>query len=100
MNHINGLRIHVLEAGFEHGDRPALLLLHECPELAYSWRNVRVPLAEEGYHVFAPDLRGYGRTTGRTADYDDDLSPFRRLNVWFETRSGWSTRSGIAPSPQ
>ena len=39
-----------------------------------------VPLAEAGYHVIAPDVRGYGRTTGWSADYDTDLSPFRALN--------------------
>ena len=80
VNDVNGLRVHVLEAGYE-GDRPALLLLHGFPELAYSWRNVLVPLADEGYHVFAPDMRGYGRTTGWDADYDGDLASFRRLNV-------------------
>ena len=77
---INGLRVHVLEAGHETPNRPALLLLHGFPELAYSWRNVMVPLAEAGYHVIAPDVRGYGRTTGWSSDYDTDLSPFRRLN--------------------
>ena len=56
-------------------------MLHGFPELAYSWRNVMVPLAEAGYHVFAPDLRGYGRTTGWDDDYDGDLASFRRLNV-------------------
>ena len=40
-----------------------------------------VPLAEAGYHVFAPDIRGYGRTTGWDDDYDGDLDSFRRLNV-------------------
>jgi pimeloyl-ACP methyl ester carboxylesterase len=81
VDNINGLRIHVLEAGFEGGRRPGLLLLHGFPELAYSWRNVMVPLAEAGYHVIAPDLRGYGRTTGWDDDYDGDLASFRRLNV-------------------
>ena len=81
VDNINGLRIHVLEAGFEGGRRPGLLLLHGFPELASSWRNVMVPLAEAGYHVFAPDLRGYGRTTGWDDDYDGDLASFRRLNV-------------------
>jgi pimeloyl-ACP methyl ester carboxylesterase len=38
-------------------------------------------LAEAGYHVVAPDQRGYGRTTGWSANYDDDLSPFRLLNA-------------------
>ena len=56
VNNVNGLRIHVLEAGFETPNRPALLLLHGFPELAYSWRNVMKPLAEAGYHVFAPDV--------------------------------------------
>ena len=80
VNSINGLRVHVLEAGYETPNRPALLLLHGFPELAYSWRNVMVPLAEAGYHVLAPDVRGYGRTTGWSSNYDTDLSPFRRLN--------------------
>jgi pimeloyl-ACP methyl ester carboxylesterase len=81
VDNINGLRVHVLEAGFEGGRRPGLVLLHGFPELAYSWRNVMVPLAEAGYHVLAPDLRGYGRTTGWDDDYDGDLASFRRLNV-------------------
>ncbi len=77
---INGLRVHVLEAGYETPNRPALLLLHGFPELAYSWRKVMVPLAEAGYHVLAPDVRGFGRTTGWDSDYDANLTPFRRLN--------------------
>ncbi len=81
VHNINGLRIHVLEAGFDSGSRPGVLLLHGFPELAYSWRNVMVPLADAGYHVFAPDQRGYGRTTGWDSDYDGDLASFRRLNV-------------------
>ena len=81
VNNINGLRVHVLEAGYESPNRPALLLLHGFPELAYSWRNVMVPLAEAGYHVIVPDVRGYGRTTGWSSDYDTGLAPFRTLNM-------------------
>jgi len=77
---INGLRIHLLEAGHEPGDRPVLVLLHGFPELAYSWRKIMLTLANSGYHVIAPDLRGYGRTTGWNSDYDTDLTPFRMLN--------------------
>ncbi len=77
---INGLRIHFLEAGAAAG-RPLLLLLHGFPELAYSWRKIMLPLAAAGYHVVAPDQRGYGRTTGWSANYDDDLRPFRILNA-------------------
>jgi pimeloyl-ACP methyl ester carboxylesterase len=78
---INGLRMHVLEAGFETKGRPCVLLLHGFPELAFSWRKVMPVLAEAGYHVIAPDQRGYGRTTGWDADYDGDLNSFRLLNL-------------------
>ena len=71
---INGLRVHILEAGFESPGRPLVLLLHGFPEIAYSWRKVMPALAAAGYHVVAPDLRGYGRTTGWSADYDADLA--------------------------
>jgi pimeloyl-ACP methyl ester carboxylesterase len=76
---VNGLRVHLLEAG--ETSRPALLLLHGFPELAYSWRKVMLPLAEAGHYVIAPDQRGYGRTTGWDANYDGDLAPFRFTNL-------------------
>ena len=78
---INGLRMHVLEAGYETKGRPCVLLLHGFPELAYSWRKVMPQLSEAGYHVIAPDQRGYGRTTGWDGDYDGDLHSFRLLNL-------------------
>ena len=80
VNSINGLRMHVLEAGFEVSGRPGVLLLHGFPELAYSWRKVMLPIAAAGFHVFAPDVRGYGRTSGWDVGFDDDLGPFRTLN--------------------
>lgn len=82
---INGLRMHVLEAGFETKGRPGLLLLHGFPELAYSWRKVMPALAAAGYHVIAPDQRGYGRTTGWDADYDGELNSFRLFNLVRDT---------------
>lgn len=78
---VNGLSVHLLEAGYETAGRPALLLLHGFPELAYSWRKVMLPLAAAGYHVIAPDQRGYGRTTGWDGAYDADPDPFRMLNM-------------------
>ena len=78
---VNGLRMHVLEAGFEDPERPLAVLLHGFPELAYSWRKVLPALAAAGYHAVAPDQRGYGRTTGWDASYDGDLAAFRPLNL-------------------
>jgi pimeloyl-ACP methyl ester carboxylesterase len=77
----NGLRMHVLEAGFAPDGRPCVLLLHGFPELAYSWRRILPALAEAGFYAIAPDQRGYGRTTGWSADYDGDLHPFSILNA-------------------
>jgi pimeloyl-ACP methyl ester carboxylesterase len=81
LSNVNGLTVHMLEAGYETPGRPAVLLLHGFPELAYSWRKVMLPLAAAGYHVIAPDQRGYGRTTGWDDSYDADSDPFRILNM-------------------
>jgi pimeloyl-ACP methyl ester carboxylesterase len=78
---VNGLRMHLLEAGFETPGRPLVLLLHGFPELAFSWRKVMPAIAAAGYHVVAPDQRGYGRTTGWNGAYDGDLASFRMLNL-------------------
>jgi pimeloyl-ACP methyl ester carboxylesterase len=75
------MTVHILEAGYETPGRPAVLLLHGFPELAYSWRKVMPPLAAAGYHVIAPDQRGYGRTIGWDDSYDADPDPFRILNM-------------------
>ncbi len=78
---VNGLRMHILEAGFEDRRRPCVLLLHGFPELAYSWRKVMPALADAGFHVVAPDQRGYGRTSGGDGSYDCDLSQYFPLNL-------------------
>lgn len=54
----NGVQLRVTESG----DRgaPVVILAHGFPELAYSWRHQIPALAEAGYHVLAPDQRGYG----------------------------------------
>ena len=76
---VNGLRMHVLEAG--DANAPCVLLLHGFPELAYSWRKVIPALAAAGFHVLAPDQRGYGRTTGWDGRYDGDLAAFTLLSL-------------------
>lgn len=75
----NGLAVHILEAGPR--DAPLVLLLHGFPELAYSWRQLIVPIANLGFRVVAPDQRGYGRTTGHSPGYDVDLAEFSMVNL-------------------
>ncbi len=80
---VNGLRLHVLEAGHGRPGAPVVLLLHGFPELAYSWRHQLPALADAGFHAIAPDLRGYGRTiapnVGGPLGYDVPTTPYR----WF-----------------
>src|SRR5471032_1826063 len=79
-----GLNMHVLEAGFEVPNRPCVVLLHGFPELAYSWRKVMPILAAAGFHVIAPDQRGYGRTTRADAAVGD-LASFHLLGLVEDT---------------
>jgi pimeloyl-ACP methyl ester carboxylesterase len=54
----NGIRMHIAEAG----TGPLIVLCHGFPESWYSWRHQLRALAEAGFHVVAPDMRGYGQT--------------------------------------
>ncbi|GFP83290.1 bifunctional epoxide hydrolase 2 [Phtheirospermum japonicum] len=58
---VNGINMHVAELG---PGPNAILFLHGFPELWYSWRHQMSHLAAKGYRTIAPDLRGYGGTTG------------------------------------
>jgi len=62
MNHrvveSNRIKIHIAE----DGEGPLVVLCHGYPELWYCWRHQLKTLAEAGYHVVAPDQRGYGQT--------------------------------------
>lgn len=66
----NGMRLHTVEAG--QPGAPVVVLAHGFPELAYSWRHQIPVLAAAGYHVLAPDQRGYGRSTRpeKISDYN------------------------------
>lgn len=57
----NGVTLRITEAG-ERGN-PVVILIHGFPELAYSWRHQIPALAAAGYHVIAPDQRGYGSSS-------------------------------------
>ncbi|MCD7454625.1 Epoxide hydrolase 3 [Datura stramonium] len=71
---VYGINMHIAELG----QGPTVLFLHGFPELWYSWRHQIVYLAEHGYHAVAPDLRGYGDTTGAPIN---DPSKFSVLHL-------------------
>lgn len=55
----------------EQGQGPLVVLCHGWPELSYSWRHQIAAIADAGFHVVAPDMRGYGRTSA-----PDDISAY------------------------
>ena len=62
----NGIRMHYVT----QGEGPLVVLLHGFPEFWYSWRFQIPFLAEHGYKVVAPDLRGYNDTDKPRTGYD------------------------------
>ena len=79
-----GLNVHYLEASKNNiniNKKPTALLLHGFPELSFSWRKIMPNLANEGFRVIAPDMRGYGLTSGGTERYNVNISEYRLLNL-------------------
>jgi pimeloyl-ACP methyl ester carboxylesterase len=62
----NGVRLHAAEAG----EGPLVLLLHGFPQFWWTWRSQLTALAGAGFHVVAPDLRGYGASDKPPRGYD------------------------------
>jgi pimeloyl-ACP methyl ester carboxylesterase len=62
----NGARFHAVEAG----SGPLVLLLHGFPQCWWAWRAQVPALAEAGFRVVAPDLRGYGASDKPPRGYD------------------------------
>lgn len=58
---VNGVELEVFEAGQQHSR--AIVLCHGWPEHAYSWRHQMPALVAAGYHVIAPNQRGYGNSS-------------------------------------
>ena len=68
----NGIALKIAE----QGEGPLVLLLHGFPESWYSWRHQFDPIAGAGYHVVAPDMRGYGES-----DKPADISAYNQVEV-------------------
>ncbi|WP_018478801.1 alpha/beta fold hydrolase [Pontibacter roseus] len=59
--HLPDVSLHAATAGDKGGE--VLLFLHGFPEFWYGWRMQLSFFAEKGYHVVAPDQRGYNRSS-------------------------------------
>ena len=55
---VNGVRLHYWIGGTPNG--PPVLLWHGFLATSYSWHKVMPLLAEAGFSILVPDMRGYG----------------------------------------
>jgi pimeloyl-ACP methyl ester carboxylesterase len=62
----NGVRLHTVDAGAG----PLVVLLHGFPEFWWAWRHHITVLADAGFRVVVPDLRGYGASDKPPRGYD------------------------------
>jgi pimeloyl-ACP methyl ester carboxylesterase len=62
----NGVRFHIVEAG----EGPLILLLHGFPQFWWTWRHQIPALADGGFRIAVPDLRGYGASDKPARGYD------------------------------
>jgi len=69
---VNGIEMSLLE----QGEGPLVVLCHGWPELSYSWRHQVPALAAAGFHVVAPDMRGYGGTSA-----PEDISAYTLFDL-------------------
>ena len=81
IKNINGLDIHFLESGEKTENSELIVLLHGFPELSFSWRKILPVLSDNGYHVIAPDQRGFGSTIGADLSYTSNLANFSQINL-------------------
>ena len=81
IKNINGLDIHFLESGEKTENSELIVLLHGFPELSFSWRKILPVLSDNGYHVIAPDQRGFGSTIGSDLSYTSNLANFSQINL-------------------
>jgi len=79
----NGIRMHIAECGAG----PLVVLCHGFPESWYSWRHQLSALAEAGFRVVAPDMRGYGETDRPEAI--DQYSCFIWSETWLDCSTSW-----------
>ena len=70
----NGIELNIAEQGDPNA--PLIVMLHGFPESWFSWRHQFAPLAAAGYHVVAPDMRGYG-----DSDKPADIGAYNQIEV-------------------
>jgi pimeloyl-ACP methyl ester carboxylesterase len=97
-----GYRLHYFEASPPNGGGMPLVLVHGLGARGEDWAAMIPALAARGFHVYAPDLLGYGRSPRPDVDYSISLEEqtvvqfMQAMHVPRADVDGWSMGGWIA----
>jgi pimeloyl-ACP methyl ester carboxylesterase len=99
---VNGYRLHYFEASPSEGAGTPLVLIHGLGARGENWAAMIPALAAKGFHVYVPDLLGYGRSPQPDVDYSISLEEqtvaafMQAVHVSRADVGGWSMGGWIA----
>ena len=99
---VDGYSIHYFEAHPPQGPGRPLILIHGIGSRGEDWAPMIAPLAAQGFHVYVPDLLGYGRSPQPDVDYSISLEQttvqnfMDALHIQKADVGGWSMGGWIA----
>jgi len=98
-----GYKLHYFEASPSNGSgETPLVLVHGLGARGEDWSAMIPALAEKGFHVYVPDLLGYGRSQRPDVDYSISLEEatvvqfMRAVHVARADVGGWSMGGWVA----
>jgi pimeloyl-ACP methyl ester carboxylesterase len=97
-----GYRLHYFEMGPTGGGGTPLMLVHGLGARGEDWGAMMPRLAAKGFHVYVPDLLGYGRSPKPDVDYSislEEQTVVQFMQVMHVPRAdvgGWSMGGWIA----
>jgi pimeloyl-ACP methyl ester carboxylesterase len=97
-----GYRLHYFEASPSGGGGTPLVLVHGLGARGEDWGAMMPALAAKGFHVYVPDLLGYGRSPKPDVDYSIPLEEqivvdfMQAVHVPRADLGGWSMGGWIA----
>jgi pimeloyl-ACP methyl ester carboxylesterase len=97
-----GYRLHYFEASPAGGAGTPLVLVHGLGARGEDWAAMIPALAAQGFHVYVPDLLGYGRSPKPDVDYSISLEEqtvaqfMQTMHVPRADVGGWSMGGWVA----
>jgi len=79
---VNGLKIHYAEYA---GTGEIVVMVHGFGSSSYSWERIAPVIQAKGYHIYAPDMKGFGWSDKPKKAKYDAYTLMQDVNAWMET---------------